>query len=436
VPEPGGGVGEGGPAGDQAEPTTAGAEVGLTTTGEVDRGDPAGEDLPGVVLRAPRRPTGPRHWAGLSPAERLAAVARAGMPAFRAKQLGAHYFAHWSNDPQTWSDLSPAHRLAVADLFPDLLQLVDELVGDQGTTVKSLYRLHDGGLIETVLMRHPSPGGPTPEGLTLGPAATRTTLCLSSQVGCGMNCPFCATGQGGLERNLSSAEMIEQVRLAQLRLADGDLPGGPGRLRNVVFMGMGEPLANYRAVLTALRTLTAAPPNGFGLSARHITVSTVGLAPRLAQLAQEGLPVTLAVSLHAPDDELRDRLVPVNRRWPVDQVLDAAWDYARQTKRRVSVEYALMRDVNDQLWRAEALARQLRRRGDWGWCHVNLIPLNPTPGSPWTASRPQTAARFGRRLAELGVPATVRHTRGRDIDGACGQLAARRPEGRRHPAPG
>jgi 23S rRNA (adenine2503-C2)-methyltransferase len=248
----------------------------------------------------------------------------------------------------------------------------------------------------------------------------RVTMCVSSQVGCGMNCPFCATGQSGLTRNLSTAEIVDQVVAGAAELSRGDVPGGVGRVSNVVFMGMGEPLANYDAVMRAVRRLTEPSPGGLGMSARGITVSTVGLVPRIRQLATEGIPVTLAVSLHAPDDELRDTLVPINNRWNVSEVLDAAWEYARATNRRVSIEYALIKDINDQAWRADLLAKRLRGK----LVHVNLIPLNPTPGSKWTASRPEDEREFARRLEMAGIAVTVRDTRGREIDGACGQLAA------------
>jgi 23S rRNA (adenine2503-C2)-methyltransferase len=185
-------------------------------------------------------------------------------------------------------------------------------------------------------------------------------------------------------------------------------------------MGMGEPMANYRAVIGAVRRLTDPAPDGLGISARGITVSTVGLVPRMQQLTTEGIPVTLALSLHAPDDELRDELVPVNTRWKVHETVAAAWEYARATRRRVSIEYAMIRDVNDQPWRAELLAQQLRGR----LVHVNLIPLNPTPGSRWDASTPAAQEEFVRRLVDRGVATTVRDTRGREIAGACGQLAA------------
>ncbi len=168
--------------------------------------------------------------------------------------------------------------------------------------------------------------------------------------------------------------------------------GGPGRISNVVFMGMGEPMANYKAVIGAVRRLTDPTPDGLGMSARGITVSTVGLVPRINQLAAEGIPVTLALSLHAPDDELRDELVPINTRWKVDETVEAAWNYASTTKRRVSIEYAMMRDINDQAWRADLLGDVLNSYGDWGWVHVNLIPLNPTPGSKWTAASRGTSA--------------------------------------------
>jgi 23S rRNA (adenine2503-C2)-methyltransferase len=235
-----------------------------------------------------------------------------------------------------------------------------------------------------------------------------------------MGCPFCATGQAGLTRNLSTGEIVEQVVTGARVLASGRAGGRPGRLSNVVFMGMGEPLANYSRVLAAVRRITDPQPHGLGLSQRHVTVSTVGLVPAMQRLTGEGLAVTLALSLHAPDDELRDTLVPVNRRWPVAEVLRAAWGYAATTGRRVSIEYALIRDINDQAWRADALGALLAGK----LAHVNLIPLNPTPGSKWTASAPGTMDTFVARLEAHGVPVTIRDTRGSEIDGACGQLAA------------
>ncbi len=278
---------------------------------------------------------------------------------------------------------------------------------DEGTTVKTLWRLHDGNLVESVLMEYGVPGKPSS-----GSGRHRATLCISSQAGCGMACPFCATGQGGLQRNMSTAEIVAQVVAASARV----------RLNNVVFMGMGEPMANYKAITGAIRRMVG----DLGMSARGITVSTVGLVPRIRNLADEGLPLTLAVSLHAPDDELRDTLVPINTRFSVGEVVDAAFDYFQTTGRRVSIEYALIRDVNDQAWRADKLADVLSANGrGTGWVHVNPIPLNPTPGSKWTASRKHDEREFVRRLQDAGIAATIRDTRGQEIDGACGQLAAK-----------
>ena len=371
---------------------------------------------PGVLtLTAPRRGKPPRHLADLSVDERADAVAALGEKRFRARQLSVHYFERLVDDPGAMTDLpaSTRDRLA-AELLPRLTTSVRRLDCDGGTTVKTVWRLFDGALVESVLMRYPD----------------RVTVCVSSQAGCGMNCPFCATGQAGLTRNLSTAEIVEQVVSAGRALRRGAVPGGrPGaadRVGNVVFMGMGEPLANYAPVVGAVRRLTEPAPAGLGISVRGVTVSTVGLVPAIGRLAGEGLPVTLALSLHAPDDELRDELVPVNTRFTVAQALDAAREYAATTKRRVSIEYALIREVNDQAWRADLLGRELTRRGK-GWVHVNPIPLNPTPGSRWTASDREVQGTFVDRLRSHGIPVTVRDTRGREIDGACGQLAASTP---------
>ena len=361
----------------------------------------------------------PRHLADLPLAERRAVVAGLGQPPFRASQLSRHFFGRYTDQADEMTDLPLASRDPLTQaLLPRLLTAERELACDDGTTRKTLWRAFDGALVESVLMRYPD----------------RVTMCVSSQAGCGMACPFCATGQAGLTRNLSTAEIVAQVVAGARLLAAGQVPGvssrgGQGgssprastaRVSNVVFMGMGEPLANYASVLAAVRRLTDPVPEGMGISQRSITVSTVGLVPAITRLAAERLSVTLAVSLHAPDDELRDTLVPVNRRWKVAEVMGAAWNYAAATGRRVSIEYALIRDINDQAWRADRLGALLAGR----LAHVNLIPLNPTPGSKWTASRPAAQREFVRRLEAHGVPVTVRDTRGREIDGACGQLAA------------
>ncbi|MET9630551.1 23S rRNA (adenine(2503)-C(2))-methyltransferase RlmN [Lentzea sp. NPDC006480] len=361
-----------------------------------------------LVFDAPKRGLPPRHLVDLSPSERAEAVAALGEKPFRAKQLSNHYFSRLTVDPAEMTDIPAATReKLVADLMPPLFTVVRKVTTDEGTTAKTLLRAHDGTLIESVLMRYPD----------------RATLCISSQAGCGMACPFCATGQGGLQRNLSTAEIVDQVRLGAAAMRDGEIPGGPGRLSNIVFMGMGEPLANYKRVIEAVHRITAPAPDGLGISQRTVTVSTVGLVPAIKKLTEEKLQVRLAVSLHTPDDELRNTLVPVNTRWDVSEVLEAARGYADQTGRRVSIEYALIRDINDQGWRADLLGKKLRKHlGQL--VHVNLIPLNPTPGSKWDASPKPVEREFVRRVREQGVECTVRDTRGQEIAAACGQLAA------------
>ena len=351
-----------------------------------------------LVFDAPRRGLPVRHLADLDLAGRRAVVAELGEKPFRAEQLSRHYFAGRSAGEMT--DLSPAVRARLTEaLLPALLTPVREVATDGGETTKTLWRAHDGTLVESVLMRY----------------ADRTTVCISSQAGCGMACPFCATGQGGLTRNLSTAEITEQVVAAQRHEA-----ARGGRVSNVVFMGLGEPLANEKRVVAALRRITDPSPAGLGIGQRSVVLSTVGLVPAIRRLTDEQLQVTLALSLHAPDDELRDTLVPVNTRWPVREVLDAAFGYTRATGRRLSIEYAMIRDVNDQPWRADLLGKRLAGK----LVHVNLIPLNPTPGSEWDASPKPVEEEFVRRLRSAGVNATVRDTRGREIAGACGQLSA------------
>ncbi len=370
---------------------------------------PAGAATLPLVFDEPRgRKKPPRHLADLDPAGRKELLESHGLPGFRAKQLSTHYFGRLVDDPEQMTDLPAGQRAdLVAALLPDLMTPLRTLEADKGTTRKTLWKLFDGALVESVLMRYPD----------------RATVCVSSQAGCGMACPFCATGQGGLQRNMSTAEIVEQVVAAQRSMTRGEVAGGPGRVSNVVFMGMGEPLANYKAVIGAVRRMTDPTPDGLGMSARGITVSTVGLVPRIRQLTEEGIPVTLALSLHAPDDELRNELVPINTRFSVAETVDAAFEYAQRTKRRVSIEYAMMRDINDQAWRADLLGDVLMR-GDWGWVHVNLIPLNEVRGSRFTRSRDEDMDEFVRRLEAKGISTTIRDTRGNEIDAACGQLAA------------
>ncbi|MFC5433083.1 23S rRNA (adenine(2503)-C(2))-methyltransferase RlmN [Microbacterium suwonense] len=401
----------------QTRPRTAPAASGAPqvrpkTEGWTQKKDAEGRPL--LQFASPKRGKPPVHLADMTPAERVEKVKELGMPGFRAKQLSTHYFTHYTSDPAHMTDLPAEQREEfVAGMLPPLLTEVKRLETDRGDTIKFLWRLHDGALVESVLMRYPG----------------RITLCVSSQAGCGMNCPFCATGQAGLTRNMSTAEIVEQIVRANRLIAEGGLGGKKAddhsmeRVSNIVFMGMGEPLANYKRVMDAVRCMVAPQPNGLGMSARGITVSTVGLVPAIRKLADENIPVTFALSLHAPDDELRDELIPVNSRWKVEEALDAAYGYYEKTGRRVSIEYALIKDMNDHAWRADLLAQKLNSRGR-GWVHVNPIPLNPTPESVWTASTREVTNEFVRRLNDAGIPTTLRDTRGKEIDGACGQLVA------------
>ena len=307
-------------------------------------------------------------------------------PAYRARQVRAWAFERFARTFDQMTDLpAPLRDELVARYGALRPEPVDVRVADRGGTIKAVFP----GSYETVAMRYPD----------------RRTVCISSQAGCGLGCTFCATGQMGLIRNLDAWEIVAQVLWA------GEALGG--RPTNVVLMGMGEPLANYDHVLEAVRSIHA----DAGVSARKITVSTVGLVPQIDRLAAEDLPVTLALSLHAPDDETRSSLVPVNQRWPVAACIAAAKRFRVAHGRRVSIEYALIQDVNDHPWQAEMLADLLRGSD----IHVNLIPLNPTPGFGVPGSR--RVESFRRRLVERGANATIRDTRGRDIDAACGQLA-------------
>ncbi len=336
-----------------------------------------------------------RYGASRADIEKL--VESRGLPAYRVAQL---YDGLWTQrTPLDGITTLPKDlRAWLADALPTVLAPVTMRASDDDTTVKWLWQTADGAQVETVLMINPG----------------RATVCVSSQAGCAMGCTFCATGQAGFERHLDCAEIVEQVVRAQHVT--------PVRVSHVVFMGMGEPLANVDPVLAALERLH----DDFGLSARHLTVSTVGVVPGMRRLAQHHLPVTLAVSLHAPDDDLRATLVPLNRRYPINSVLDAAREYAAIKGRRVTFEYACIAGVNDLPEQAEALARRLT--GLRGGAHVNLIPLNPTGAFIGQAPDRARINRFAARLAAAGVTVTVRHNRGVDIDAACGQLRAREAE--------
>lgn len=290
--------------------------------------------------------------------------------------------------------LSKPLRAELRERLPSALGVQAERVSDDGETHKWLFSLIEGDAIETVLMHYPG----------------RSTVCVSSQAGCAMACGFCATGQQGFRRHLTTGEIVEQVIRAR-RAAE------PRRLSNVVFMGMGEPLANYDNTWAAIRRIHDA----VGLSARHITMSTVGHVPGIRRMADEGLPVSLAVSLHAATDDLRSELVPLNRTYPLDELEDACLHYLDRTNRRLSIEWALIADIND----TEEQALQLARRCQRLRAHVNLIPLNPTPGYPTVGSSPERVLAFRRILTDRGVNTTIRRNRGTEIDAACGQLRAR-----------
>lgn len=329
-----------------------------------------------------------------------------GEPKFRAAQLWDWIYKRYAGDFDAMHNLPKSLRAkltAAATLDP--LTPVTQVTSQARDTLKVLFRLHDGQTIETVLMLYDK----------------RRTLCISSQAGCAMGCTFCATAQGGLARNLSAGEIVAQVLYFARYLAD---PNGtpltdverPTRVTNIVLMGMGEPLHNYDNVWRALHRLT--DNETFGLGARHITLSTVGLVNQIDRMADEELQIGLAVSLHAPNDDVRGSLVPVNRRWHVDDVLGAVRRYVAKTNRRVTFEYALMRGINDTPEQAHELGGKLADI----LCHVNVIPLNPIPDSPYQPASDEDTARFVAILQEHGVPATVRLRRGIEINAGCGQL--------------
>lgn len=319
-----------------------------------------------------------------------------GQPGYRIDQLWTGLYEQLAG-PEDLTNLPKALRAQLDEALPLALEVVAESTSDGGETVKWLWALHDGTRVETVLMHYDE----------------RSTVCVSSQAGCAMGCTFCATGQAGFDRQLTTGEIVEQVVRAARRARDDGR-----RLSNVVFMGMGEPLANYDPTWAAVERLHA----DVGLSARHITVSTVGIVPGIRRLAAEALPVNLAVSLHAADDDLRNELVPINRRYPLSMLMDACAGYLQAKGRRLSFEWALIDGVNDRDRDADLLVE--RARSLPLAAHVNLIPLNPTPGYEVLGSPMRRVRAFRDRLRQGGVNATVRQTRGTEIDAACGQLRA------------
>ena len=333
-------------------------------------------------------------------------LAQLGEPRFRAKQVWEWIYKRYAGDFAAMTNL-PAQLRERLDQVATVAPLahVTEVISASRDTLKRLYRLPDGQTIEAVLMLYDR----------------RRTLCISSQAGCAMGCTFCATALGGLARNLTAGEIVAQALDFARLLASPAAPPRvdverPATVSNIVLMGMGEPMHNYDNVWMALRRLTA--PEGFGLGARAITLSTVGLVPMIDRMAEEGIQIGLAVSLHAPNDELRSRLVPINRRYPVDMLLDAVRRYIGRTHRRVTFEYALMQGIND----SPELAQELAQKLSGLLCHVNLIPLNPTPDSPYQPTSAEDTEAFANVLRQKGVSTTVRLRRGIEINAGCGQL--------------
>jgi 23S rRNA (adenine2503-C2)-methyltransferase len=334
-----------------------------------------------------------------------------GQPSYRARQLRDWLYRRPVLDTAAMTDMPELLRRDLADrLWPFAVET--EQTADRGRTVKWLFRTPDGVAIEAVMMGYPQ----------------RVTLCISSQAGCAMGCTFCATGQFGFDRHLEAGEIVAQVAYAAAHLAARPLPGSPPRISNVVFMGMGEPLANYDNVREGIRRMI----EEMRMSGRSITVSTVGVAPGMRRLAEEPWPLRLALSLHAADDELRSELVPLNRRYPLDELVEAAARYRERRGRRVSLEWTLMQGVNDTPEQARGLASIARELA----AHVNVIAMNPTPLSSEVPPRNEGVRRFIGWVEQAGANVTLRDTRGQDIDAACGQLRARAAGGEASPNAG
>ncbi len=387
---------------------------------------PAKPDWVNAGTTSPSKPTsaGDRHSGGeaildLSKADLERVVSELDEPPFRARQLWSALYHSLAPSFDDMTALAVSLRCKLRDRFTiDTLQTAVHDRSADGSTDKLLFRLRDGELIETVLMRYAADGH----------RKHRKTVCVSTQAGCALGCTFCATGQQGFRRQLTAGEIVAQVihleRLARgeddAEIAAGSRSRGERQgVTNVVFMGMGEPLANYDNTMAAIRVLN--DEQGLHIGARHITVSTVGLPPQILQLAAEDLQINLAVSLHAPDNRTRSETMPINARYPIEQVLDACREYIERTKRRIFFEYVLLHGQNDSVGQAAALGRLLQGM----LCHVNLIPVNPTGEGPYPRPRRETGAEFQAALWRHGVPSTVRMEKGIDINAGCGQLRAR-----------
>ncbi len=330
--------------------------------------------------------------------ELITLLASWGEPAYRARQIWQGLYQHFWNAPSQFTNLPTSLRTKLAEsLCFDALAPTKSVESKDGQTRKTLFKLHDGLHIETVLMQY----------------ETRNTLCISTQVGCAMGCVFCATGQMGFKRHLSSGEIVAQVMYyARMLHQSGE------KVTNIVVMGMGEPFHNYDNTMAAIDRLN--DPHGYNFGARRFTISTVGLVPMIRRFAREKRQVNLAISLHAADDVLRTSMLPVNKKYPLDEVLSACRDYVITTGRRITFEWALIRGVNDTPEQACLLAEKLKGL----LCHVNVIPLNPTPSYGGQATTRQRAERFREILEQAGVSCTIRLRRGIDIQAGCGQLVS------------
>ena len=350
----------------------------------------------------------------LTKAQLTSLIVSMGEPEYRVKQLQNQVYRGLAFSFDEMTDLPLALRQSLENSTRlHSLKATHQVTGRDGT-IKTLFTLGDGNTVESALMGYPQASG-----------RQRYTVCVSTQAGCAIGCPFCATGQQGFKRNLTRGEIIDQVLYyanylkKQNNTGSDDIPGIEPALANIVFMGMGEPLSNYDALWQAIETLNS--PDSFKMGARNMTISTSGLVPQIKRLSREKLQVGLAVSLHAADNALRDRLVPVNRKYPLEELIPACREYYRATGRRISFEYILFKGINDSIGRAHALARLLQGLN----CHVNLIPANPTTDRAYQPPAAQVILAFERELRLSHINATLRQPRGQDIDAGCGQLRSR-----------
>ena len=370
--------------------------------------DETGKPL--LQFAEPKRKQPPVHLADLSIEERAARVKELGIQGFRAKQLSTHYFTHYTSNPADMTDLPAAGREElVGALLPPLLTEVKRLQTDKGDTIKFLWRLFDGALVESVLMRYTG----------------RITLCISSQAGCGMNCPFCATGQAGLTRNMSAGEIVDQIVRANQAIARGELGGrkvkagdAPERVSNIVFMGMGEPLLNYKHVLKSIEKIS--DPEALGMSPKRITVSTAGVAKMIKQLGDDQVKFKLALSLHAPTDAQRNQIMPINETNDLESLIEALNYFYQKTKNEITLEYILFKNINDSTEDANQLVKVFRKiPADL----VNIIEYNTIEQARFQKPDDAVVASFMQQLSTQRVNARLRRSRGKDIDAACGQLA-------------